>query len=135
MGGGDRRGRVGPPRARCPERRHAADRDGVAEAEALQPVAKRGVRAIVGIDHHPGDREAGFQDGAHLRERDAPFLAELQRLRNAHGRASRRIRGPRRRHVQLERQRPGAPVGDQRTRHGDLAIADLAQSQEFTLVW
>ena len=52
-----------PGHARDGEGRLAANGDAVGEAEPFEPGAKRGVRAVVGIDDDAGDREAGLQDG------------------------------------------------------------------------
>ena len=51
----------------------------------------------------------------------------MQRRRDARRRAARRILGPGHGHVEIVRQGPRAPVGNQRTRDGHLAIADLAE--------
>jgi hypothetical protein len=107
--------------------RLAANRDAIREPQALQAGAEVRVAPVIRIDHHAGDREARLQDRAHLRQRDAPFLAKLERRRNARRRPARRILGPGHRDVEVVRQGPRAPVGDQRTRHRHLAIADLAQ--------
>ena len=78
--------------ARDGERRLAADRDAVGEAEPFEPGAERGVRAVVGIDDDAGDREAGLQDGAHLGQRDAPLLAKPDGRRECPRRHSARHR-------------------------------------------
>ena len=109
------------------EGRLAADGDAIGEAEPFEPGAERGVRAVVGVDDHAGDRKAGLQDSPHLGQRDAPLLAKPDGGREAGHGAPRGIVGPRRGHVQVERQRPGAAIGDQRAQHGDLAIAHLPE--------
>ena len=99
----------------------------VGEAEAREPGAKRGVAPVVGVDHDAGVRKSGLQYRAHLRQGDQPLLATACGGRNARDGATAGVVGPRGREVEVEGQRPRAPVGDQRTRHGDLAIADLPQ--------
>ena len=125
-GGNGRRG-LSAGHVRDGEGRAAANGHAIGEAQSLQPGAKRGVAAVVGIDHDAGDREARLEHGPHLRQRHPPLLAKDQGRRNADGGAAGGIVHPHGRQIQVPREGPRAPVGDQRTRAGDLAIPDLSQ--------
>ena len=94
-----RHGRGG--NARHGEDRFAANRDAVGQAEAFQARAEGGIGAVVGIDDDGRDREVGLLNGAHLRQRDAPLLAELDGRRQADRVSSIGILGPRHRQIQI----------------------------------
>jgi hypothetical protein len=102
------------------------DRHDVGDAEPFEGGAKLRGFPIGGIGDHGLQREAGREHRPYVGDSEAPLLAKRQRTRYVRLRAMIVVH-PHLREVQLHRRQPGHRAGNQRRRHGDLTIGNLAE--------